>query len=114
MPPIKKPKRRRQDHFLKAWRVRRKAGDPKFTQAYMAERIGVDRTTYGRIENGKIPYSQDHLELAAGALGCHPADILSHAPGDTESPWPYWLRMSPGNRQVALNVIIGLAAGRAA
>jgi DNA-binding XRE family transcriptional regulator len=114
MPPIKRPKRKRHGHFLKAWREHRKDSDPKFTQAYMAEHLGVNRTTYGRIENEQIPYNQDHLELASEALGCHPSDILAGAPGDTESPWTYWLQLSPTQRHAVLGLMKDLARGKVA
>lgn len=81
MPPVPKPKRRRQTIFLREWRLHR-----HLTQEQLAERIGVAATTYGRIENGKSPYNQDFLELAANALMCDPADIIIRRP-EASAPW---------------------------
>lgn len=82
MPRVKQPKRVRTRHFLKEWREFR-----QLTQAAMASRVHKDRTTYGRIESGEVPYSQDFLELAAYALQCGPADLLVRNPLDKSSLW---------------------------
>lgn len=50
-------------HRLKACRERKKAQDPQWTQRYVAEQIGMARTTYTAYENGtKMP----------------PADTINH------------------------------------
>lgn len=50
------------------------------TQEQVADRIGISPTTFGRIENGKVPYNQDFLEEAAFALQCEPWDLLNRDP----------------------------------
>lgn len=57
------------------------------TQAQAAERIGISRENYGRIENNKVPYNQDILEVAAVAFGCTVADLLMRNPLDNSAPW---------------------------
>lgn len=71
MPPIKKPQRQRRRHFIREWRDYR-----GLTQEQVADRIGIAPTTFGRIENNKVPYNQDFLEEAAYALRCEPWDLL--------------------------------------
>lgn len=75
MPPVKKPKRHRHITYIKAWREFR-----GLTQDRIAERIGVSRENYGRIENGKVPYNQDTLEACADALNCTVSDLLEKHP----------------------------------
>lgn len=75
MPPVKKPTRQRRRHFIKEWREHR-----GLTQEQVADRVGIAATTWGRIENGKSPYSQDFLEEAAYALNCEPWDLLNRDP----------------------------------
>lgn len=75
MPPVKKPIRQRRRHFIKEWREFR-----DLTQEQVADRLGISPTTFGRIENGKVPYNQDFLEEAAFALMCEPWDLLNRDP----------------------------------
>jgi transcriptional regulator with XRE-family HTH domain len=75
MPPVAKPHRQLRRHFFKEWRTYR-----ELTQERAAERLNIDRTTLGRVENRKIPYSQELLEAAADAYQCEPWDILNVNP----------------------------------
>ena len=50
------------------------------TQEALAPRIGVSYATLGRVETGKLPYSQDHLENLAREFNCTPADLLTVNP----------------------------------
>jgi transcriptional regulator with XRE-family HTH domain len=75
MPPVAKPRRQLRAHFFKEWRKHR-----GLTQERAAERLNVDRTTLGRVENRVIPYSQELLEAAAEAYQCEPWDILNVNP----------------------------------
>ena len=47
----------------------------------------MSRENYGRIENNKVPYNQDFMELAAVAFDCSVADLLIRNPLDETSPW---------------------------
>lgn len=82
MPPVRRPKRIRQRHFLKEWRRLK-----KFTTAEMAEALLVERTTYERMEKGQTPYSQDHIENAAIKLGCTPGEVLLRNPNEHTAFW---------------------------
>ena len=75
MPPVKKPTRQRRRHFIREWRENR-----GLTQEQAADRVGVSSTTWGRIENNRVPYNQDFLEEAAYALQCDPWDLLNVNP----------------------------------
>lgn len=75
MPPVKKPLRTRRPTFIRAWR-----GYRKLSQDRVAERIGISRENYGRIESGKVPYNQDFLEMCSVALNCTVSDLLEHHP----------------------------------
>lgn len=67
--------------FLKAWRDFR-----ELTQEAAADRIGIDRTTVGRIEKGELPYNQDFLERAALVYGCDPEDLIGINPLQPDPP----------------------------
>lgn len=75
MPPVPKPKRQRTQHYFRAWREFR-----GLSQEQVAERINMSRENYGRIENGKLPYNQDVLEMCAVAFGCSPTDLIERDP----------------------------------
>jgi transcriptional regulator with XRE-family HTH domain len=75
MAPIKKPTRKRTRTFIRAWRDHR-----GLNQEQMAGRVGMSRENYSRIENGKVPYNQDFLEMAAVALSCTVSDLLERDP----------------------------------
>lgn len=76
MPPVKKTVRHRHSTYIKAWREFR-----HLSQERVAERVGISRENYGRIESGKIPYNQDMLEACADALNCTVSDLLEKHPG---------------------------------
>jgi len=48
-------------------------------QAAMAEKVGISRSTWSRIENGDSGLSMDQLAKAAEALGTEPSKILAEA-----------------------------------
>jgi len=75
MASVKKQKRNRSKTYIKAWRNLR-----ELSQEKVAEKIGISRENYGRIESGKVPYNQDYLELCAETLNCTPADLLGCDP----------------------------------
>ena len=107
MPRIKQPKRARSRHFLKEWREFR-----KLTQDEMAVRVKKNRTTYGRIEAGRVPYNQDFMEMAATALQCDVTDLLSHGPNDESALWSLIQRLKktdPGTRERIIAVAEALA-----
>jgi transcriptional regulator with XRE-family HTH domain len=75
MPAVKRPKRHRRRTFLREWRNYR-----KMTLEQVAALIGYDHSNLVRLETGKIPYNQDHLELLAGVYRCEPTDLISRDP----------------------------------
>lgn len=75
MPSVKKPERLRTRTFVRAWREHR-----RLTQEQMAGRLDMSRENYSKIENGKVPYNQDFLEMAALAMQCNASDLLERNP----------------------------------
>lgn len=75
MPPVKRQPRQLRRHFFKEWREYR-----GLTQEQAADRLDIDRTSLGRVENRKTPYSQGLLEAAAEAYMCEPWDLLNVDP----------------------------------
>lgn len=103
MPPVTKLKRTRRPHFIKEWRLYR-----PLTQERAAERCGISRENYGRIENGKGPYNQDVIELLADAFSCDPADLLSFDPSQRDMVWSLenlLRRASPAQRNGIFAVV---------
>lgn len=75
MPSVKKPERQRTRTFIRAWRDFR-----GLSQEQMAGRVDMSRENYSKIENGKVPYNQDFLEMSAVALNCSVSDLLERDP----------------------------------
>lgn len=97
--------------FMKQWRVYK-----KLTQEQVAERVDLDRTTYLRIESGKLPYNQDFLEKLALAFGCDAADILSIDPLKPDPPKLIYQRLKaapPELQSQALAILEALLKGAA-
>ncbi len=97
--------------FMRSWR--KMAG---LTQEQAAERVELDRTTYSRIENGKLPYNQDFLERLALALGCEASEILSVDPLIPDPPRLVYERLRrapPAVQQQALDLLEVLLKGAA-
>lgn len=77
MAPRRKPPRQYRKHYLREWRVYR---FPALTIEAVADLLSIDRTTLGRIENRRSPYSQGLLEAAAELYKCEPWDLLNRDP----------------------------------
>ena len=86
-------KRRRT--FLKEWRVFR-----DLTLERAAERFDMSGAQLSRVENGKSPYTQDFLELAAEAYQTDVARLLMRDPGSPEGIWSIWDNARPGERRM--------------
>ena len=75
------------------WRYRTLRG---FRQDQLAERVGISRVTYGKIERGKITHKDEVLDAISDALGVSVNELLRPDPkprkvlcsnhGDS----PYW------------------------
>jgi transcriptional regulator with XRE-family HTH domain len=100
MPPVPKPKRIRQRHFIREWRLYR-----GLTQESAAERIGMSRENYSKIERGLVPYDQDVLELAAYAFRADVASLLMRDPTAPESPWSLLQSLKPETMTKAVDVL---------
>lgn len=92
--------------FIKQWRAYRN----KMTQEQLAERVttylqerGIAKSysyaSVGRVENGKMPYTQPILEAMAHALGTDPASLLIRDPTDPTGIWTIWEKALPAERQ---------------
>src|SRR5262249_41170017 len=78
-----KPKSRKTPKFRKGFfrEWRKHAG---LRQEQVAARIGKDRTTISRLENGEIGYTQEHLELLAPVYGTKPGVLVERPPSDRD------------------------------
>ena len=75
MPGVKRPARHRRPAYFRQWRNYR-----RMTLEQVAKAIGYDHSNIQRLETGKIPYSQDIVELLAREYRCEPADLISRDP----------------------------------
>lgn len=100
-PPIKQQQKSRlrplyQRTFIRAWRERR-----KMSQEELAEKVGdyllesgisdkgYSYASIGRIENGRMPYSQPIMEGISQALGVPVATLIAQPPPEEgEDPPP--------------------------
>lgn len=62
-------------HYVQQWRKYR-----GYTQEQVAKMIGVTHGAIGQLERGEVNYTQPMLEAIAGALMCHPGDLVRHDP----------------------------------
>ena len=93
--------------FIKQWREHR-----GLTQQQLAERVteylqehGFRKKPYshasiGRIENGKMAYTQPVLEALAHGLQIDAASLLMRNPVDSQGLWSIWDQALPGERQI--------------
>jgi transcriptional regulator with XRE-family HTH domain len=100
MAPVPKPKRLRERHFIREWREH-----ANLTQERAADRIGMSRENYSKIENGKVPYNQDFLEEAAKAFSCSPADLIMRDPTSPDAIWSIWENLKPAEKNEALTYL---------
>lgn len=89
----------RQKTYIKAWREHR-----HLTQDQLAERLSTTKATLSRIENGKIPYSQDFLEACAAQLNCDPADLIMRDPTAPDAIWSIWEQASKAEKEQIVNI----------
>lgn len=85
MPSIKKPARQRQKTYFAEWRKFR-----GYSQEKVAEMMGMSRENYNKLENGKISYTQDSIELAAEAFNCEVGELLMRDPTNSQAMWSIW------------------------
>lgn len=98
--------------FIKEWRQHRDK-----TQEQLAELVGnylieqgfkkpnkkksaYTHASVGRIENGKMPYTQPVLEAIAFALQTTPASLLMRDPTKGDAMWSIWEQALPASREV--------------
>lgn len=53
------------------WRTRR-----GLNQRQLAELVGLEHTTIGRLERDELPLKTEHLLLLGRALECHPLELI--------------------------------------
>jgi transcriptional regulator with XRE-family HTH domain len=97
--PHPKPRRNLHRHFLKQWREHR-----GYSQEAAAERLGMDRSNLSKIENSKVPYSQELLEHAAEVYMCSVPDLLIRDPSQSEAIWSLWESAKEGERQQIIDL----------
>jgi transcriptional regulator with XRE-family HTH domain len=100
MAPVKKPPHDRSKTFIKAWRKFR-----DLTQEETAERIGIDATTFGRVERGILPYDQDFLEKAAFAFSCEPTDLVDIDPLRPDPPKLVYSKLKAAPRELQIKAM---------
>lgn len=84
--------------FLKEWRNYR-----GLTQEQLAERVGWSVSNVSQLEQGRQGYSQEGLELLAGALNCDPGQILNVDPTSGDI-WSLWETAKPAERNLIINL----------
>jgi transcriptional regulator with XRE-family HTH domain len=94
MPPIKRKKRERFQHFIKKWREFR-----QLSQEDVAALIEVDRTSISRVERGETPYDQDLLEKLSLVYRCDPDDLISVDPLEPDPLKLIWSSLQKADTQ---------------
>jgi transcriptional regulator with XRE-family HTH domain len=80
--------------YIRAWREFRGK-----TQDQCGQAVGISESQFNRIENGKSPYNQVFLELAAEYLETDVASLLMRDPTQPAALWSLWDHASVGERK---------------
>ncbi len=102
---VQKTNRTWRKTYLRAYREKANLTLEKAIERFIA--FGMDdmsAATLSRIENGKQPYSQPILEIAADAYGTDVASLLMRDPRDPEGIWSIWDKASQGERRAIVDV----------
>lgn len=94
----------RQRTFIKEWRKFR-----RLSQEQLAERMDMSQEMISRLERGTVNYTQPVLEAAAEALNCQPADLIMRDPSRPSAIWSIWEQIPPEKREIAAEMLSGLA-----
>lgn len=92
--------------FIRQWRLHRELTQEQLAErvaTYLAERgiaKGYTHASIGRLENGKMGYTQPVLEAIADALRTDPASLLMRDPTDTQALWSVWDQAQPAERKL--------------
>jgi len=74
----------RPGHYLREWRRARGVSLNE-----MARRTEFYKSTFSRIENGKVSYYREILEAYARVLGVKPYTLLHRPPGGPDGLWEF-------------------------
>lgn len=113
-------------HFLRQWREHRGialAAVKEHAEALFADRIGVEgeevnldkiglsHSTLSRIENFRVPYNQQLMEVLAEVYRTDVASLIIRNPADPEGIWSIYDQIPAPQRQTALKVLSGFKTG---
>jgi transcriptional regulator with XRE-family HTH domain len=91
------------DLFVREWRMAR-----GLTQEQLEGRTGKAASTISKLENGRMDYTKEHVELLAEAFGTSPADLF-YPPPQKEQPlseFELWARKaSSEEKAMALRLV---------
>jgi transcriptional regulator with XRE-family HTH domain len=79
------------------------------TQEELAGELDLSGSNISMIETGKQGYTQETLELLAGALKTDPASLLVRDPTDPDGIWAVWDRIPNNERGRAIGVLSAFA-----
>jgi len=80
----------------------------QLTKDQVAERTGLPKSTISKLENGRLEYTQGHLEALSHAYGVEPADLIGRLPGAPNELTLLVNRIPPENMDAALAVLKAL------
>lgn len=78
------------------------------TQDQVSGRTGIPKSTLSKLENGKMEYSQSHLEALSEAYGIEPSDLIGRIPGAPTELTLLVNKIPPENRDAAVAVLRAL------
>lgn len=58
----------------------------------------------GKVERGKVPYTQTLLELLAEELRCDPKDLIMRDPTDPDGLWSIYDQLGPVQRRQVVEI----------
>lgn len=99
------------DLFLREWRKHR-----GLTQEQIEGRVGKSAVTISQLENHRINYTQEHVELLAQALNIEPADLFYPPPQPDKplSEFELWARKATDEEKALAVRLVAAARTKAA
>lgn len=74
-----------------------------------AERLGMSAGRLSDLERRNRRFNETHLQRMAEVYGCDPVELLVRDPAEAGSFWAIWERLPPDRREIATDLLSGLA-----
>jgi DNA-binding Xre family transcriptional regulator len=98
----------RKRNYIREWREFRGFA----SQGDLAAASGITRATISRLESGKLPYHELHLEKLAIPLKCTPGDLVTVNPLNDPAIIQIYYSLSEIKKKAALRAVKEISEGK--